>query len=100
MNTYTLDEIVDEVVGVKGTPRRDALEAEVQASLIGEAIRQSRKEKNLTQEQLGKLLGIGRSQVARIESGKNLTLQTIIRVFRAMGVPANLSLGGYEVSLV
>lgn len=41
--------------------------------LIGEAIKQARKEKNLTQEQLGVLMGVQRSQVSRIERGHNLT---------------------------
>lgn len=100
MKTYTLDEVINEVVGTKGTPRRDALEADMQAFLVGEAIKRSRQEKNMTQEQLGKLLGIGRSQVSRMEKGQNLTLQTIIRVFRAIGVPVNLTLGEQKVALV
>ncbi len=51
MKLYTHDEMLDRVVGKKGTPRRDAMDAELQSYLIGEAIRQARKEKNLTQTQ-------------------------------------------------
>ena len=57
MRLYTHDEMLDRVVGAKGTPRRDALDAELQSYLIGEAIKQARKEKKLTQAQLGELMG-------------------------------------------
>ena len=41
---YTHEEMLDRVVGEKGTSRRDAMEAELQSFLIGEAIKQARKE--------------------------------------------------------
>ncbi len=99
MKLYTHDEMLDRVVGKKGTPRRDAMEADLQSYIIGEAIKQARKEKKLTQEQLGKLMGVRRAQVSRIESGHNLTIATIVRAFKAMDVPAAFSFGGVSVSL-
>lgn len=99
MRLYTDDEMLDRVVGEKGTPRRDAMETELQAHLIGEAIRLARKDKRLTQEQLGKLMGVQRSQVSKIEKGHNLTISTIARAFRAMGVPAAFSFGGVSLPL-
>lgn len=99
MKLYTHEEMLDRVVGEKGTPRRDAMEAELQSYLIGEAIRRARKEKKLTQEQLGELMGVQRAQVSRIESGRNLTVGTIVRAFKAMGVPASFSFGGVSFSL-
>lgn len=99
MKLYTHDEMLDRVVGEKGTARRDAMEAELQSYLIGEAIKQARKEKKLTQEQLGKLMGVQRAQVSRIENGHNLTIGTIVRAFKAMGVPAAFSFGGVSLSL-
>lgn len=50
MKLYTHDEMLDRVVGEKGTPRRDAMDAELQSSLIEEAIKQAKKEKDLTQQ--------------------------------------------------
>jgi len=91
--------MLDRVIGKKGTQRRDAMEAELQSYLIGEAIKQARKEKNLTQEQLGKLMGVQRAQVSRIESGHNLTIGTIVRAFKAMGIPTTFSFGGVSLSL-
>jgi DNA-binding XRE family transcriptional regulator len=99
MKLYTHEEMLNRVVGEKGTPRRDALEAELQSYLIGEAIKQARREKNLTQEQLGELMGVQRSQVSRIEKGQNLTVGTIVRAFKAMDVPAAFSFGGVSLSL-
>ncbi len=99
MKLYTHEEMLDRVVGKKGTQRRDAMEAELQSYLIGEAIKQARMEKNLTQEQLGVLMGVQRAQVSRIEKGHNLTIGTIIRAFKAMGVPAAFSFGGMSLPL-
>lgn len=99
MKLYSHEEMLDRVVGEKGTPRRDAMEAELQSYLIGEAIKQARKEKNLTQQQLGELMGVQRAQVSRIENGHNLTIGTIVRAFKAMGVPTAFSYGGMSLSL-
>ena len=103
MKLYSFDEVLDDDLGKVGTPWRDAFEADVEAEIrayhIGEAIRQARKEKNLTQEQLGKLMGVQRAQISKIESGKNLNFSTIARAFKAMGIPANLAFGGVSLSL-
>ena len=100
---YTFDEVLDEDLGKIGTADRDAFEAEVEVEIkahhIGEAIRQARKEKNLTQTQLGELMGVQRAQVSKIESGKNLNFSTIAKAFKAMGIPANLDFGGVSLSL-
>ena len=90
---YTLEEIEDKYIGEKGTPKRDAYEEELNSFLIGEAIKQARQSKNLTQEELGNLIGVQRAQISRIENGKNLTFSTIARVFKAMGISAKLEIG-------
>ena len=41
--------IRDRYIGEKGTPKRDAYEEELNSFLIGEAIKQARQSKNLTQ---------------------------------------------------
>ena len=58
MKLYTHDEMMDSVIGEKGTPRRDKLEADLKTYLMGEAIRKAREERHLTQEQLGKMIGV------------------------------------------
>lgn len=85
MKTYTLDEAKDQYIGKKGTAERDAYENELRLDLIGEAIKQARKERKLTQTQLGELIGVKKAQISKIEN--NLTdarFETILKVFRAL----------------
>lgn len=99
MNLTPLSVIVDEVWGEKGTPERDAMEAqlkeELQAYYVGEAIKKARLKQNLTQEELGERIGVKRSQICKLESGKSsMTLSTLSRVFKALGIAAaTLDLG-------
>ena len=91
--------MVDEVWGKKGTPRRDAMEEqlkeEVNSYYLGEAIRKARLAQYLTQEELGKRVGVQRSQICRLESGRtNITIPVMSRVFQALGIAtATLDLG-------
>lgn len=85
MKTYTLDEVQDKLIGKIGTPGRDKFEYELQMDLIGQAIRQARKERKLTQEELGKLIGVQKAQISRIENNaSNVTIETMMRVFNAL----------------
>ena len=94
MKFYTEEEALDRLLGVRGTPVREKYEDDINNFLIGEAIKQIREAKNLTQEQLGELMGVKRAQISKIESGKSVNFSTIVRAFRAMGVKsANLDLG-------
>ncbi len=85
MKIYTFDEVKDEFIGKVGTPRRDLFEYELQMDLIGNAIKQTRKERNLTQEELGKLVGVQKSQISRLEKNtSNVTIETLLKVFTAL----------------
>lgn len=95
MKLYTHEEMLDKVLGKEGEPLRDKYEAEINSYLMGETIKKARKAKKLSQEQLGELMGVTKSQVSRIENGKNLSFGTIARVFRAMGISASFDMGGY-----
>lgn len=68
MKTYSLEEMTNNHIGKKGTKRRDAFENELRLDLLGFAIKQARKERNLTQEQLGELVGIKKAQISKIEN--------------------------------
>ncbi len=53
--------------------------------LLGEMIKQVRLERNLTQEQLGKLIGVQKAQISKLENNTtNVTMDTILRVFTAL----------------
>lgn len=100
MKLYTQEEVLDEIVGPIGTPERDEFEAklkkEVDEYFIGEAIKETRKKQGLTQEQLGERMGVKKSYVSKMESGRNIAYSTIMRAFKALGVPsASLDLGSY-----
>lgn len=106
MDLTPLSVVVDEVWGEKGTPERNAMEArlkeDLQAYYIGEAIKAERLKQHLTQEELGAKIGVKKSQISKIESGKCIiTLPTMSKVFKALGFgSASLDLGiGGKVTL-
>ena len=84
MKFYTHEQMLDKHVGAKGTPQRDEYDEQIEMLLVGDAIRRTRQARNLSQEQLGELVGVQKAQISRIENGKNLTLATIAKVFRAL----------------
>ena len=61
-------------------------------------IRSIRKERNLTQTQLGILCGMGKSQVSRMERGLLGSPETISRILDAMGYDAVVSVIKRETS--
>lgn len=82
---YSLDEVKDKFIGKVGTPKRDEYEFELKLELVGEMIRIARKERNLTQEELGKLIGVQKAQISKLEkSARNVTIETILKVFQAL----------------
>ena len=89
---YTQEQMVDKHVGVKGTPAREEYDEQVELMLVGEAIRKARIAKSLSQEQLGELVGVQKAQISRLENGKNLTIATISRLFRAMNQKVTLEI--------
>jgi DNA-binding XRE family transcriptional regulator len=85
MKTYTLNQVQDKLIGKVGTPARDKFEYDFQMELIGNAIKQTRKERKLTQEELGRLIGVQKSQISRLESNPgNVSVDTLIRIFNAL----------------
>lgn len=92
MKFFSEEEIIDKHIGKKGTLARDRFEQNLQSFLIGDAIKKARLSKNLTQEELGNLIGVQRAQISRIENGKNLTFSTIAKVFKAMGISVKLEI--------
>jgi HTH-type transcriptional regulator / antitoxin HipB len=85
MKTYSLDELQDEYIGKKGTPARDKYEYELKMDVLGHMIKKARQERKLTQEQLGKLVGVQKAQISKLESSANsATIDTVVKVFRAM----------------
>lgn len=100
MKLYSLEEVTDEIIGKKGTPERDDFDRKVEeeealyAYRIGEAIRNARLKQNLTQEELGERIGVQKAQISRMERGYSISIPTMSRVFKALGIAtATLDLG-------
>lgn len=93
MKTYTLEEAKDELVGKRGTSEREQYEFELRLELVGDMIQQARKQRNLTQEELGKLIGVKKAQISRLENNTgNITLETVLKVFNALGAKVNFNI--------
>ncbi len=67
--------------GKRGTSKRTEFEIKAKAFLIGEVIKEERKNANLTQEQLAEKIGAKKSFISRIENGKtDIQLSTLYRL--------------------
>ena len=92
MKSYSLEEAQDLIIGKKGTPRRDQFEFELKLELIGDMIKTARKERHLTQEQLGEIIGVKKSQISKLENNaKNVTIGTLMKVFEALKAKVNFN---------
>ncbi|MFN6062561.1 MAG: helix-turn-helix domain-containing protein [Bacteroidota bacterium] len=93
MKAHTLDQVQDKLIGKIVTPGRDIFEYELQMDLIGKAIKQTRQERHLTQEELGKLVGVQKAQISRLENNaSNVTMDTLLRFFAALKAKVKLQI--------
>ena len=84
--------MIDKHIGEIGTPRRDAFENELRIELLGQAIKQARLDRNLTQQQLGELVGVQKAQISKLENSiTNARFETILKVFSALGAKVNFN---------
>ena len=92
MKSYSLSDMKDKYIGKPGTAERNKYEYELRMDVLGRMIKQARQERNLTQEQLGQLVGVQKSQISKLESSTNsATIDTIIKVFRALKAEINFN---------
>ena len=93
LRILTLDDLKDRDIGPVGTSDRDQYEFELRLNLLGEMIRSVRKERRLTQTQLGELIGVQKSQISKLErNARNVTVETILKVFKALQARLKLTL--------
>ncbi len=92
MKTYTLADMKDKYIGRRGTKEREQYEYELSMELVSRMIKQVRQQRNLTQEQLGELVGVQKAQISKLESNANsATIDTIVRIFTAMKASVRFS---------
>lgn len=93
MKTTTLDELKDKTYGPLGTVQRDKLEQELKMEILREEIKRLRKESNMTQEQLGKLIGVQRAHISKLENNaSNITIGTLMKVLSALNAQFNFTI--------
>ena len=91
--TLTLSEMKDKHIGEKGTAERDDYEYELSMDVLGKMIKSARLERQLTQEDLGKLIGVQKAQISKLESSANsATISTILKVFQALKAEINFNI--------
>lgn len=85
IKSTSLSEMKDKYIGTIGTEERDEYEYELRMDVLGRMIKKARQEQNLTQEQLGELVGVKKAQISKLESSTNsATIDTILKVFKAL----------------
>jgi len=93
MKTVPLDDLIDKHIGKIGTKDRDQFEEELRLDILGCKIKELRKSKKLTQEQLGELVGVKKAQISKIENSfTNARFETILKVFRALDTQVNFTI--------
>ena len=93
MKKYTLEELTDKYIGEKGTENREQFEFELKLDVLGDMIKKARLDQNLTQEQLGDLVGVQKAQISKIENNtKDVRLSTIMKVFNALKAKVKMTI--------
>ena len=92
IKTYKLAEMKDKYIGKSGTADRDEYEYKLSMDVLGKMIKTARLERQLTQEELGKLVGVQKAQISKLESSANsATIDTILKVFKALKAEINFN---------
>lgn len=92
LKTYSLTEMKDKYIGKVGTANRDEYEYELRMDVLGKMIKSARQQRNLTQEELGKLVGVQKAQISKLENSTNsATIETVLKVFGALRAEINFN---------
>ena len=92
IKTFSLAEMKDKFIGQPGSGEREEYEYELRMDVLGKMIKAARQERQLTQEQLGELVGVKKAQISKLESSANsATIDTILKVFKALKAEINFN---------
>lgn len=79
-----LDEFIDEQYGKKGTAKRDEFEKGYNAFKVGFLIRQARRKRGMTQEELALKCGTNKGYISKIENDlKEVRISTLQKIVEA-----------------
>jgi HTH-type transcriptional regulator / antitoxin HipB len=92
LKILSLDEMKDKYIGNTGSKEREDYEYELRMDVLGKMIKAARMERKLTQEELGRLVGVQKAQISKLESSANsATIDTVIKVFKALKAEINFN---------
>ena len=93
MNCSDFNQLLNAEYGQRGTQTREQFEAEAEAFVLGELLKQERENAGLTQQQLANQSGCAKTTIARLEQGhSNVSLSSIFHIFAGMGKKVAISL--------
>jgi len=85
MKMVSLESLTDKHIGKRGTKSRTKFEQELSLEILAHTIRTARLEKELSQAELGKIVGVQKSQISKIENSlTDARLSTLLKVFEAL----------------
>ena len=86
-DVHSFDEVMDAMLGAPGTPEREAFRREAYAYCVSTLIHDARKEEGITQQELADRVGIKKSYVSRIETGRiEPSAGLFMRIIGALGL--------------
>lgn len=90
----TFEQHLTKQYGKIGTKKRDDFEVKAKAFVIGELLKEERKQANMTQDELASKIGAKKSYISRVENGKtDIQLSTLYRLFEVgLGKTITISL--------
>ena len=92
MKLTTIDDLTDEIIGKRGTAERDIFEYDLSMDVIGTMIKDARIKQNMTQGDLGEILGVQKSQISKLENNtKDFRIGTILRALEAVGAKVKMT---------
>lgn len=87
----TANDYLNNKYGKTGTPERVEFSAKALSFYYGELIKETRKEKKLTQQELADKIGKERAYIAKIEQGKtDLQISNFTQIINALGLKMQL----------
>ena len=93
INIKSLDQLIEEQYGKKGTRKRDNFDIGYETFKLGAMIHEARLEKGLTQEQLAVKCGTNKAYISKVENNiKDVRISTLKKIIEiGLGGQLNLS---------
>lgn len=93
LNLTPIEDLITEDFGAEGTPTRVEFDADVDAFILGERLKEERQKAGLTQEQLAEKIGTKKSYISRVENGHaDIQFSTLLKIFQGLGRRVSLTI--------